>query len=153
MAYAALGTWIVTAAFGFAMFSIWMREPEGTPPGVLRDSHFSSSHVLAHLLLGAVGLLLWVIYLIGDSTVIAWISFVAIVLGAGLGDVLVLRWLRDRRQTPFVAPIDLSVATSPNVVQLDLSEQRIPAWLVVTHGVFAVATLILVLLTAISDST
>lgn len=138
VAVVALITWLITAGLGYTMFSIWLRGSANTPEGVLRDSHFRPATIGSHLLIAAGGLVLWLVYLVTDAGVIAWISFACLVLAAGLGDMLVLRWLRDRRVAPAARP--------------DLAEQRIPLVAVAAHGAFAVATLVLVLVTAVKES-
>jgi hypothetical protein len=47
--------------------------------------------------LAALGLLVWVVYVIDDSQGLAWVAFVDLVVVAGLGDTLVYRWVKDRR--------------------------------------------------------
>jgi hypothetical protein len=39
-----------------------------------------------HFLLAALGLLVWVVYVINDSQGLAWVAFVDLVVVAGLGD-------------------------------------------------------------------
>ena len=87
---------------------------------------------LADFLIAATGLVLWIIYLAVDSDALAWVAFVVIVLAAAGGDVLFLRWFRDRNESG-----------------AGLAEQTIPTPVVYLHGLFAVATIVLVFLTAL----
>jgi len=149
MAYAALVTWVVTAGFGFFMFATWLRSG-GARPQAGTASHFQPPVVFTHFLLAAGGLVLWIVYVINDKTALAWVAFVDLLVVGGLGDLLVLRWFKDRRATTGSptggGPISgESDATS----SVQLAEQRIPKVAVVVHGIFAVTTVVLVLLAAL----
>ena len=146
MAVIALVTWVVTAGFGFFMLATWVRAggvrtaaapaaatdaataPTASPSG----TRFPPPLVFGHFLIAATGLVLWIIYLAVDSDALAWVAFVVIVLAAAGGDVLFLRWFRDR-----------------NEPGAQLPEQTIPTPAVYLHGLFAVATIVLVFLTAL----
>jgi hypothetical protein len=128
---AALITWIVTALGGFVLLGTWLgrgglRQREGGA------SRFPPGLIFGHFLLAAAGLVLWIVYLATDSDALAWVAFVVLLVVAAGGDLLFLRWWKER---------DRSGA--------QLAEQTIPSGVVYTHGVFAVATLVLVLLTAL----
>ena len=84
---------------------------------------------------------MWIAYLAVGGSTLAWIAFADLVLVAVLGGVLVARWSKDRRGRP--ASSDGARAAST-----DLAEQHFPVVAVALHGVFAVTTLVLVLLTA-----
>ena len=72
---------------------------------------------------------MWIVYVIIGSAILTWIAFGLLVLVAILGDVMFLRWRRSRTEgTP---------------------EARFPVAVVYTHGLFAVTTIVLVLLTAL----
>jgi hypothetical protein len=100
MAIAALITWIVTALLGATMMTSWLRAGGASAP---RAEGFPPAVVFGHFLLAAAGLLLWVAYLGSDATAWAWAAFVVLVLVAGLGDVLVLRWKRVRGSAELTA--------------------------------------------------
>lgn len=88
--------------------------------------------MFGHFLLAATGLVLWIIYLVVDSTALAWVAFVLLLVVAGAGDLLFLRWFKDRNRS-----------------DAQLAEQTIPTAVVYLHGLFAVATIVLVLLSAL----
>jgi manganese efflux pump family protein len=141
MSIAALVTWIVTAGFGSFMLARWLSH------GGLRrtggaETHFPPARVFTHLLLAAGGLIVWIIYLVTDSSILAWIAFADLVLVAVLGGLLVRRWAADGRAAASTG--DRSAAA-----EVDLAEQHIPRAPVVLHGVFASTTLVLVLLSAL----
>jgi hypothetical protein len=140
MSLAALVTWVIAAGFGFFMVSIWLRNG-GASDGSGASSHLNPAMVLTHGLLAAGGLVLWVVYLFVDSTALAWVAFVDLLVVATVGDLLVFRWGRDHRLAAH------AVGSMP--ASAGLAEQRIPLPVVVTHGVFAVATVVLVLLSAL----
>jgi hypothetical protein len=137
MAIAALITWLVTAGFGSFMVFRW-RSHGGLGRDGASATHFPPARVFTHLGLAVVGLVIWIIYLVTDASVWAWIAVVDLVLVAVLGSLLARQWAKDGRA---------AMAGTPAPV--DLAEQHIPRPPVVVHGVFAVSTLVLVLLTAL----
>lgn len=114
--------------------------------------------VFTHFLLAAGGLVVWIIYVVNDSSTLAWIAFGDLLVVALIGDTLVYRWFKDYRQAsasravgqerrPPGAGRDTRTPTGTTTGQL--AEQRIPSAAVALHGVFAVTTIVLVLLAAL----
>jgi len=133
MEWAALVTWVVTAAFGFTMLVIWLRHgglrkaPGGKIPPWLIFSHFA---------LAASGLVLWIVYVATDTDALAWVAFIVLLFVAVLGWTMFLGLAR-RRDAGGAEP----AATPP--------ERHFPLPVVLTHGAFAVTTVILVFLAAL----
>ena len=155
MSIAALITWIVTAGFGFFMLIRW-----ATRGGVKKvdgaGTHLPPVRVFTHFGLAAAGLIIWIIYVITDSTILAWIAVVDLVIIATIGVVMVRQWAKDGRAAMAAAAAGAGDANAGTVEArrvdagtVDLAEQHIPRPPVVLHGIFAVSTLILVLLTAL----
>jgi hypothetical protein len=139
MKWAALITWVLTAGGGFVLLSIWLAR------GGMRRQREAGSRIrppliMSHFLLAAAGLVLWIIYLVDDKDVLAWIAFAALLVVALLGFTMFGIWLRRRRARGAVAE-----AITPNTP----AEQHFPVAIVGLHGVLAATTLVLVLLTAI----
>jgi manganese efflux pump family protein len=137
MSIAALITWIITAGVGSFMLIRWVtrggiRKAEGA------GTHFPPARVFTHFGLAAVGLILWIVYLVTDNTLLAWIAFADLVLIALLGGLLVRIWAKDGRAAMAGTPADI-----------DLAEQHIPRPPVVLHGVFAISTVVLVFFAAL----
>jgi uncharacterized membrane protein len=126
MAVAALITWLVTAVGGFVMLYIWVSRGGHRPDG---GSRLAPGLVFPHFALAAIGLVLWIIYLVVDSTALAWIAFLLLLPVAALGFTMLARWLSARRT--------------------DAAESRFPVPVVAGHGLFAATTLVLVLLAAL----
>jgi manganese efflux pump family protein len=140
MKWAALITWVLTAGGGFVLLGIWlsrggMRQefPEG-------GSRIRPPLIMSHFLLAAGGLVLWIVYLVDDSTTLAWIAFAALLVVALLGFTMFAIWLQRRRSRGPVVE-----AVTPGTP----AEQHFPVSIVGLHGVLAATTLVLVLLTAI----
>jgi hypothetical protein len=155
MSIAALITWIVTAGFGFFMLIRW-----ATRGGVKKvdgaGTHLPPIRVFTHFGLAAAGLIIWIIYVVTDSTILAWIAVVDLVIIATIGVVMVRQWAKDGRAAMAAAAAGAGDANAGTVEArrvdagtVDLAEQHIPRLPVVLHGIFAVSTLILVLLTAL----
>jgi hypothetical protein len=141
MTIAALVTWLITALGGFFMLGTWIARG-GVRGGT---SRLPVPVLLGHVLLAAAGLVVWIIYLLADTKALAWTALALLVPVALLGFVMFFRWLAVTR-TPSVhtaaAPGSAQAATAP--------EAAFPIPIVLGHGLLAVATLILVLLSALS---
>jgi len=147
MAIAALVTWLITAGFGFFMLIRWatrggLREVPGA------GTNFPRVRVFAHFGLAAAGLIVWIIYLVTGNTIWAWIAVADLILVALLGGLLVRQWTKDGRAAMASAARSDAGAAPSTAGAVDLAEQHIPRPPVVIHGVFAVSTVILVLLSA-----
>lgn len=144
MATAALVLWLITAVFGATMLAMWARAGGLHAAGVTTGggtatqtggaparggTAFPPALVFGHFLLAVTGLVLWIVFLATGVGPLTWVSFALLVLVVGGGAVLFGRWSRDRRP--------------------DRAESGLPKPVVYLHGVFAVATLLLVLLAAL----
>jgi hypothetical protein len=149
MSIAALITWVITAGFGFFMLIRWAtRGGLRHVPGA--ETHLPRVRVFSHFGLAAAGLVVWIIYLVTDSAVLAWIAFADLVLVAIIGLVMVTQWAKDGRAAMAAATGGANAgAVRSDTGGVDLAEQHIPRPPVVLHGIFAVSTVILVLLSAL----
>ena len=148
MAIAALVTWLITVGFGLFMLIRWatrggLREMPGA------GTNFPRVRVFAHFGLAAAGLIVWIIYLVTGNTIWAWIAVADLILVALLGGLLVRQWTKDGRAAMASAARSDAGAAPSAASTVDLAEQHIPRPPVVLHGIFAVSTVILVLLSAI----
>ena len=145
MSIAALVTWLITAGFGFFMLIRWatrggLRKVDGA------GTHLPPVRVFTHFGLAAAGLIVWIIYLITGNTTLAWIAAADLVLVAIIGAVMARQWAKDGRAAMAAATAG---AVRSDAGGVDLAEQHIPRPPVALHGLFAVSTLVLVLLTAL----
>ena len=140
MEWAALIAWLLTAGGGFVLLSIWlmrggMRQPaeagKRIPPPL----------ILGHFLLATTGLVLWIVYLVNDSDALAWLAFGILLVVVALGWTMFAIWWRQRqsRQRGAAAAVETG----------EPAEQRFPVPIVALHGVLAIVTVVLVLLTAL----
>ncbi len=139
MDIAALVTWLITAVGGFILLGTWIakgghRRDTGTP------SRFPAGLIFGHFLLAAVGLVLWIIYVAGDTDSLTWIAFALVAIVAVLGFTMFFRWLPQVRANRSAASGGASRT----------AESQFPVGVVVAHGLFAAATLVLVLIAAIT---
>ncbi|MFC5181136.1 hypothetical protein [Actinomadura harenae] len=140
MAVAALIVWLLTALGGSTMLGLWlarggMRAPVDAPP-----TRLPVPVLFGHLALAVIGLVLWIVYMVSDATALAWISLIVLLVIAALGFAMLARWLPAHRAAAHggAAPAEPGPP-----------EQAIPLPVVVVHGLFAVVTIILVLIAAI----
>jgi hypothetical protein len=83
---------------------------------------------------------IWIVYVWKDKDVLAWIAFAILAVVAALGWTMFAIWLRRRQAR--------GAATSGGVTADTPPEQHFPVPIVALHGVLAVTTVVLVLLTA-----
>jgi len=121
------------------MLAIWLRHGGLKQRGI---SKIRPGLLFSHFPLAAAGLVVWIIYLASDDDYLVWKAFVILAVVAVLGWTMFFGLPRRR---PAVGT-DEAQATP-----LEAPERRFPLPVVVLHGLFAVATVLLVLLTAISD--
>jgi hypothetical protein len=145
MSIIALITWITAAGGGLYLVSIWLIEYDKEfqaaaatrlPPVVLAS----------HVTLAGGGLLVWVGYLVLDTENLAWISVLTLVLAATLGIFMALRWVGVYRESK---ALKLQAAIDGRPIGLGPPERNFPLPVVIGHGLFAVTTIALVLLTAL----
>jgi hypothetical protein len=137
----ALLTWIIAALGGLYLLAVWLIE---------YDSEFHTSAatrlpipaVVAHVLLALVGLLIWAAYLASDSDRLGELAAAILLTVAGLGALLAGRWIGVYRTVPADGGSGAGAAQA-----MIPPERNFPLAVVIGHGVFAITTLILVLLT------
>jgi hypothetical protein len=139
MKWAALIAWVLTACGGFVLLSIWLMR------GGMRQQQEAGNRIrpaliLSHFLLAAGGLVVWIIYLVVDKDALAWIAFAILAVVALLGWTMFAIWYRRRQARAGETEI-----AAPGVP----AEQHFPVSVVALHGLLAVATVVLVLLTAL----
>jgi hypothetical protein len=136
MDIAALITWVITALGGFYMLGTWISRG-GVRGGT---SRLPVPVIFGHFALAAIGLVVWIIYVISDNDALAWTAFGLLVPVALLGFTMLARWLpvyRDRAAAP---------AGGEQAVP---AERHFPVPVVAGHGLAAVVTVVLVLLAAL----
>lgn len=136
MEIAALIVWVVTALGGGFLLGKWIA---GGGPTAPHASRFPPALIFGHFALAAIGLLVWIAYLVVDSHVLAWIAFGLLVVVALLGATMFARWLPARRAT----------AGAGGAPAAEPPERGFPVPVVALHGLLAVATVVLVILTAL----
>jgi manganese efflux pump family protein len=133
MDVAALVAWLLTAGGGFVLFGTWVARggPQQARTG---ETKLPPALIGGHLVLAAIGLVLWIAYVASDEDALAWVAFVLLLPVALLGFAMLFRWVAERRS---VGPASRA------------AEQRFPVPVVALHGVLAVTTVVLVLLSAV----
>jgi hypothetical protein len=136
VALAALAFWVVTALGGALMIGITLRT--GNADSSARESRWPDLLLLAHPLLAAIGLVLWIVYMSTSDRTWAWWSFAVLVVTAMGGGLLFRTWWRLRRD-----------ARSHPAMNARVVELQIPSVAVHAHGALAAVTLLLTLLCAL----
>ncbi|MFF4547664.1 hypothetical protein [Streptomyces sp. NPDC001435] len=147
MDIAALIAWVATASGGSYMLGTWIQR------GGIRQQQSGTSRmpapvVFGHFALAAVGLVVWIIYVVADKSALAWTAFGLLLPVALLGFVMLARWIPvyQDRTAAGAAPAAAAAHGAEAAVP---AERHFPLPVVLAHGLFAVVTLVLVLLTAV----
>jgi len=141
MNIAALFTWMMTVLAGAILLVIWIIE---------YDPEFQSAVatrlpvpvISTHALVGLGSLELWVAYLLLGQPRLAWATVAALGVAAVLGLTMAARWIRVYRAYANPGPALTREMIAP-------PERSFPVLVVIIHGLLAVTTLVLVLLTAL----
>lgn len=139
MEWAALIAWLITAGGGFVLLAIWLMRG-GMQQAQEAGNRIRPPLILSHFFLAAGGLVVWIIFLITDNDALAWIAFAILAVVAALGFTMFAIWLRRRQAQTGGAEM-----ATPGVPP----EQHFPVPVVGVHGLLAVTTVVLVLLTAL----
>jgi len=142
MDLAALITWVITALGGFYMLGTWLSRG-GARGG---SSRLPVPVVFGHFALAAIGLVVWIVYVITDTDALAWTAFGLLVPVALLGFTMLARWIPVYRARSGAEDTAAATATAE---QTGPAERYFPVPVVAAHGLFAVVTVVLVLLTAL----
>jgi hypothetical protein len=177
MSVIALFTWIVTALGGLFLLAIWLIEydPDFQRAAATR---LPIPVISGHVLCAVSGLAAWIFYLITDDDSFAWATVVLLGAVAALGLTMAFRWFGvyrsappPRRTTPPVpaapaltvlprdpwTPVQAwpsadSVNAAAALRSADFSvppERHFPLSVVIAHGLFAITTIVLVVLTVL----
>ena len=142
----ALVLWILAAGGGFYLLATWIAKG-GARPQTEGASRFPPAVIFGHFGLAAAGLVVWIIYMIADVSALAWVSFIVLVVVAVLGLTMLLRWVPTYR-TQHNA--NASVGAGQAKTAVVPAEAHFPVAVVGLHGLFAVATVVVVLLAALN---
>jgi hypothetical protein len=147
MTLAALITWFAAVVAGLCLLAIWLIEYDKSDV----DSHLPRTMVSAHGMLAVAGLVVWSAYVDGGTSRLAWTAVLILAVVAVLGLAMAGRWIGVYRmyKTPsaVVVPTGARGAAGADAVP---PERKFPVPVVIAHGVLAVATIVIVLLTAFS---
>jgi manganese efflux pump family protein len=141
VAVATVVIWSVTALLGLYMFAVWLIENDLTSRGTI-PSRLPVPVIFAHLLLAVAGWMVWVIFLALDRKPLAWTAVGILVAIALLGATMFARWIPVYREP---APPQ----RFPGDVRPSRPEGNFPVVVVAAHGLCAVSTLVLAVLTAL----
>ncbi|HET9143284.1 hypothetical protein [Actinophytocola sp.] len=133
MDIAALVTWLLTAVGGFVLLGTWIAKGGVRNPGSTR---MAPPLIFGHFALAAIGLVLWIVFVIADTPALAWTAVALLVPVALLGFTMFARWLPAYRART-------AAGDAP-------AERHFPVAVVAGHGLFAVVTVVLALLAALN---
>ena len=146
MGFATVITWFATVLMGLFMLAVWLIENDVTSHGVAR-SRLPVPIIFTHLGLAATGLSVWVAFLIFNRKSLAWTAVGILIAIAVLGATMFLRWIPVYR-----GPARSAGMPQPSGGMVAVpAEGNFPVVVVTAHGLLAVSTLVLALLTALGS--
>jgi hypothetical protein len=161
MAIVAFITWLVTAVCGLGLLSIYLIEYDGGLP----TSRLPKTAIGGHVLFAVAGLSAWTLFLFTSMRRVAWAAVAILVVVAILGFTMLFRWVgtyrTNRAQSPVLMPVGAQGVGAQRVGFQGVGvqgatmqppappERHLPIALITVHGVLAVVTLLLVLLTTL----
>lgn len=137
---AGLLTWVLAALVGGYLLRTWLVHGGLRRTDRLRSSRFAPPLILGHGGLAASGLAVWISYLVAGDRPLAWAAFAILLPVAVLGATMFGLWLLSGHGRP---------GGRHAYVPRHAAEDHFPPPAVFAHGVFAVATVVLVLLSAL----
>jgi hypothetical protein len=175
MTIVALITWIVTALGGLYLLAIWLIEYD---PDFQRAAatRLPVPVVAGHVLFAVGGLAVWLMYLITDEEIFAWSTMAILAFVVTFGLTMAVRWIGVYRAGPIRTPAPHMTVASGAAYDSEAwtptdswaartataagrqarpgelavpPERHFPVSVVVGHGLFAIATIVLVLLTVL----
>jgi hypothetical protein len=161
MPLAAMLTWVVTAACGLYLLTIWLIEYDREFQSVAA-TRLPVPVISSHALLAITGMVLWTVFLMTGVHSLDWV--VAAILGVVviLGTTMAVRWIgvyrsygARSRHAHAAVPVPVGAGYGgtravPSHRTAIPPERHFPVSVVILHGVFAVATFVLVLLAALA---
>lgn len=157
-------TWIMAAGCGLYLVSVWLIEYDRDFQSTAR-TRLPPAVLGAHVTFAAGGLVAWAVWFVWFTNDLVWASALALVVAATLGTIMAIRWIGVYREyqairraaaqeEPASPPGSAgrlrggptSVVTLARTIQVGPPERNFPLPVVIAHGVFAVATLTMVLL-------
>jgi manganese efflux pump family protein len=145
---AALAAWILTAAAGSYLLAGWLADGRLRHRAVQAD-RLPPAVVVSHFVLAVGGLGIWIAFVVTSVPALAWMAVGSILLVAGLGMAALVGALPEPARIA-------EPASSPRAPATRAAETAIPAraatsvLVIAVHGVLAAATVLLVLVAAIS---
>ena len=169
MKVAALVAWLLTAGLGLYMFAIWLIEDDGSEDGK-SYRRLRAPVVFGHAGLAVTGLCVWLVYIYVDLDRLAWVTILILLLVATLGVFMFTRWIPVHRMASSSPGLlvrqeagigsrpagsgaagglgDRPDGPVPGIERLP-AERNFPLPVVLLHGVLAVTTVTLVVITVI----
>ncbi len=158
-------TWILAAGCGLYLVSIWLIEYDKDFQSNAR-TRLHPALVIGHVTMAGGGLIAWAVWFVWWTNDLVWAAALALLVAATLGTTMAIRWVGVYREYRVIrrAAVEqqaimppgatsqsaggsaTSVATLARPVQAGPPERNFPLPVVIAHGVFAVATLTMVLL-------
>ena len=161
MPIAALLSWVMTAAGGLYLLTIWLIEYDREFQSVAA-TRLPVPVISTHALLAIIGMGVWAVYLLTNSNSLTFAAAGILVVVAILGLTMAARWIKvyraystRGRRARVPATVAVGAGGGGYGIRSDgraaiPPERHFPVPVVIIHGVFATATIVLVLMTALT---
>lgn len=148
MSYVALLVLIFTAASGLVILGAWFTRGNVRRARDARGKHrrLPPALVFGHVGMAVVAATVWVVFVFTETHSIGWVSLAFILVAASLGITMFIRWVPTYRR---VGDLGIHPGMGPGAAHRAPPVRNLPIAAVVVHGLFAVTTLVLVVLTLV----
>jgi hypothetical protein len=135
----ALSTWVATVFTGLILLLYWLIAYDRSFRSVA-ETRLPLPVISTHALLGLGGLLLWGLYAYNDEDRLAWASIADLAVVVTLGLIMAVRWIGVYRS---------SAAPGSGLMEMPAvpPERHFPRPVILIHGLCALATVALVVVT------
>jgi hypothetical protein len=145
----ALIAWVATAGVGLSLMGIWFGRGGLRRTGARR---LTPQLLLTHIAPAVTGLLLWITFLITDEALFAWMAFGILLVVALVGSIQFFIWQQRRAGILKATKASWDLPPAQAEDRSLPAEQHFPVGAVVLHGLLAIATVTLVLITALDET-
>ena len=160
MPVVALLSWVMTASGGLYLLTIWLIEYDREFQSVAA-TRLPVPVISMHARLAIIGMGVWAVYLLTDSDSLTFAAAGILIVVAILGLTMAARWIKvyraystrgRRARVPAAVPVGVGGGYGAHAVGRAAipPERHFPVPVVIIHGVFATATIVMVLMIALT---
>jgi hypothetical protein len=144
MSLVALLVLIITALTGLVILGAWLTRSDVRRARGAHGTHrrLPPTLVFGHIAMALIAATAWIVFVITKVHGVGLTGLVFILLAASLGITMFVRWVPTYRRS---GELGVAPHVGPGAAHRAPSTRNLPLTVVLTHGVFAVTTLVLII--------